>query len=418
MSELKKWVTIDFVEKLEQLGCSESVAIFIQVISAIVVILLLAWAADEFTKIVLRKIVPLIVQRTKNNWDDIFLENRVFANIAHVTPGIVIMSLDHYIMASWVEEMVDKGAKIYFIIVFLLFFNAFINALNDIFMQTQRHRENYIKIYLQVIKLLVFSLAVIAIISIILGEDLWKLLTGLGAFATVLMIVYKDTILGFVAGIQLSANKMLKIGDWVSIPKHNADGTVIDISLNTVKIQNWDKTITTVPTYSLMSDSFSNWKGMEESDGRRIKRYVKIDVDSIHFLNEEEIERLAKIKLLTDYVETKKEEIAQSRSTENEEVNQRKITNIGTFRKYIEEYLKANPLVNQEMTFLVRQLQPTETGLPLEIYIFCKDKVWANYERFQSDLFDHIFAIAPEFGLRIFQNPTASAFLKLARSEE
>jgi len=253
----------------------------------------------------------------------------------------------------------------------------------------------------------------ISIIGILIGKTPIYILGTMGAFAAVLILVFKDTILGFVASIQLSANKMVSIGDWISMPSKNADGTVIDISLNTVKVQNWDKTISTIPTYALVSESFNNWKGMEESGGRRIKRHLNIDVKSIHFLSDEEIEMAEKVKLISDYIAEKKEEIKKANPENEIPINQKRLTNIGTFRKYIEAYLENHPKIHNDMTFLVRQLQPSEKGLPIEIYVFSNDQEWANYEAIQSDIFDHILAIVPEFNLRVFQNPTGDDFRNL-----
>ncbi len=242
------------------------------------------------------------------------------------------------------------------------------------------------------------------------------MLTGLGAMAAVLMLVFKDTILGFVASIQLSANQMVNVGDWISMPKYNADGDVIDISLNTVKVQNWDKTIATIPTYALVSESFNNWRGMEESGGRRIKRSINIDMSSVTFLNASQIEKFRKYYLLKDYITQKEKEIAAYNNSlemeEGEVTNGQKMTNLGTFRKYLEEYLQNLPEINKEMTFLVRQLQTSDKGLPLEIYVFSKEQAWAKYEGIQADIFDHVLAILPEFDLRVFQNPTGSDFQK------
>jgi len=242
-------------------------------------------------------------------------------------------------------------------------------------------------------------------------------LSGLGALTAVLMLIFKDSILGLVAGIQIAANRMLNIGDWLEMPKYGADGDVIDISLTTVKVRNWDKTITTVPTYALISDSFKNWRGMSESGGRRIKRAVNIDMTSIEFLGEEALGRLRRIELLKPYIEQKLADVESHNKElgvdETSPINGRRLTNVGCFRAYLVAYLKHNPMINKEMTFLIRQLAPTELGLPMEIYVFSSDKVWANYEAIQSDIFDHVLAAMPEFGLRVFQNPTGADFSKL-----
>lgn len=371
-------------------------------------IFLFAWIVDKIATWLMRSFVPLIVGRTKNKWDDIFLENRVFANFAHFLPGIVIVLFYTAISSNILRTFLEHGVKVYFVIVFLLFANALLNALNGIYATYTGKRAANIKIYLQVIKVILFSLGFILIISIFANRAFVEILTAMGAMVTILLIVYKDIIMGFVAGIQLSANKMLKVGDWISMPQNNADGTVLDISLSTVKVQNWDKTITTVPTYKLISESFSNWKGMQESDGRRIKRHINLDIASVHFLSEEEIALFRKNTLLKKHIEEKMSELSSFNASVDEDLNKRRLTNIGVFRKYIENYIVSTEKANLKMTFLVRQLQSTPTGVPIEIYMFSKEKEWAVYEGVQSDIFDHILAKVSEFNLRVFQNPTGN----------
>jgi miniconductance mechanosensitive channel len=239
-------------------------------------------------------------------------------------------------------------------------------------------------------------------------------LSGLGALTAVLLLVFKDTILGFVAGIQLSANKMVAVGDWIEMPKYGADGDVIDVALTTVKVQNFDKTITTIPAYALISDSFKNWRGMFQSGGRRIKRAVHIDMQTVMFCNEEMLARFAKIQYISEYIQRKKEELekhnAKHQVDNSNLVNGRRMTNVGTFRAYVTEYLKNHPKIHRELTFLVRQLAPGESGLPIEIYVFTNDTEWAHYEAIQADIFDHILAVLPEFDLRVFQNPSGMDF--------
>ncbi len=255
-------------------------------------------------------------------------------------------------------------------------------------------------------------LASIVVIALLIGKDPSVLIAGLGALAAVLMLIFKDTLLGFVASIQLSANDMLKVGDWIEMPGHRADGTVLDITLNTVKVQNWDKTISTIPTYAMVSESFTNWRGMEESEGRRIKRAIFIDMYSIRFCTPEMLEHFKKFENLREYVTQKEEEIRKYNEkhglSPDDLLSARRQTNIGVFRKYLELYLKNNPRINHRMTFIIRQLQSTEKGLPVEIYVFSKEKEWANYEKLQNDIFDHIFAVIPEFGLKIFQSPAGN----------
>ncbi len=394
----------------ENLGLSEYWASFWQSVATLTLILIGAWILDVIATILMRHIVTNFVEKTKNNWDDIFLENKVFAKLSHYLPGIAMLILYPLISKNSFRVFIENIMETYFVLVTLLLVNALINAMSRIYASIKGDKAKEIKIYLQILKVILFSLGGIYIISIFANKNFWDFLTGLGAMLTIILIVYKDTILGFVAGIQLSANDMLKVGDWVVIPQSNADGTVIDISLNTVKIQNWDKTITTVPTYKLISESFTNWKGMEQSGGRRIKRSIFIDMDSIRFLTKTEIAEFKRFALLQAYVKEKEAQIEELNKGIDGQVNQRRLTNIGTFRIYVENYLKELGIANMEMTFLVRQLQSTEKGLPIEIYLFSKEKTWAKYEAIQADIFDHIFAMLPEFGLEIFQSPTSRSF--------
>jgi miniconductance mechanosensitive channel len=260
--------------------------------------------------------------------------------------------------------------------------------------------------------LILFLTFTILVIAMVVGRSPVVFLSGLGAVTAILLLVFKDTILGFVAGIQIAANDMVRPDDWIEMPKYGADGSVIDVTLNTVKVRNWDKTVTTIPTYALISDSFKNWRGMTESGGRRIKRALHLDMTSIRFCDEEMLDRFKKIQFIREYLERKLEEISRHNREcavdESVLVNGRRLTNVGTFRAYIEAYLRNHPMVHQEMTFLVRHLAPTEHGLPIEVYVFSKDQRWAVYESIQADIFDHLLAVVPEFDLRVFQSPTGS----------
>lgn len=393
---------------LQNMGISSFWAIWIQSITSLIIIFILSWAVGTLAKMIMRKTIPSLVEKTKSQWDDVLLENKVFAIISYYFFGMVFFWLDKLIASEGLRLFIGTITSTYFIVVSLILINAVINAANLAYDLSTKHKKRgiSIKLYLQLLKVVIFSLGIIMIISFFANKNFKDILTGLGAMITVLLIVYKDTILGFVAGISLSANKMLKVGDWISVPKHNADGVVLDIGLNTVKVQNWDKTISTIPPYSLISESFINWKGMEQSGGRRIKRHLNIDIESIHFLSGRDIEIFSKFKLLKDYITEKKNHIEQLNSQENHFVNQRHLTNIGTFKKYVENYLQSTGYVKEDMTFLVRQLQSNEKGLPIEIYFFCNEQAWATYEQIQADIFDHIFAIVPQFGLRVFQNPS------------
>ena len=403
--QLKNWLISE--------GFSEYWAVVFQSAIAIVVVIIIAWLSDIIAKRILMAFVTRVVRKTKTQWDDILLERKVFSKISHFAPALIIYSSASYVdHESW-SNFVENGAYVYMVVLAIMLLDTFLNAGNDIYNTMPVSKTRPIKGYIQIVKIFFYALGIISIIAVLFDKDPLKIIAGMGAFAAVILLIFKDTILGFVASIQLSANKMVNIGDWISMPSKGADGTVIDISLNTVKVQNWDKTISTIPTYALVSDSFNNWKGMEESGGRRIKRHLNLDVKSIHFLTEEDISRFEQINLIQDYMKEKKEEIKASNPNGEIPVNQRRLTNIGTFRKYVEAYLHNHPKIHKNMTFLVRQLQPSEKGLPLEIYVFSNDQAWANYEAIQADIFDHIFAIVPEFGLKVFQNPTGDDFQKI-----
>ncbi len=404
-----------------RIGMNEAQTIFFRTLLMAAVIFGLALLADLITKRIILSSIRSLIKRTKTKLDDILLQQQVFKKISHVVPALIIYSTARVIFDDYpvFEEIIERGALVFMVIFILLAIDSFINGLHHIYLTMPISEGRPIKGYIQIVKIIFYFLAVILIISIIAKESPKTLLAGLGAMAAILILVFKDTILGFVASIQLSANNMLAPGDWIEMPSHNADGDVIDITLNTVKVRNWDKTISTIPTYALVSESFRNWKGMEESGGRRIKRSIKIDMNTVRFLDNEMVENLKKIKRLQDYIELKEAEIKkfneENQIDDSVLVNGRRMTNLGTFRIYIEQYLKHHPKVHQGLTMLIRHLQPTETGLPIEIYVFSNDQAWANYEAIQADIFDHILAVIPEFGLRVFQNPTGGDFQAIIR---
>jgi len=407
-----------YTQLLSGTGLSDGMRVFIENATIIVVTIILAALADFIVKRIIISSIARLAKRSKNDWDDVFVKQKVFNRLAHLAPALIIYYALQYIFdATDLVKFLGNLTQTYMILMVLLVIDSVLNALHEIYMKLPISKGRNIKGFIQVVKIIFYFIAVILIISAFSDEPPKSLMAGLGAMAAVLMLVFKDTILGFVASIQLSANQMVNVGDWISMPKYNADGDVIDISLNTVKVQNWDKTIATIPTYALVSESFNNWKGMEESGGRRIKRSINIDMNSVTFLSPEQIEKLGNFHLLKDYINTRQKEITEyNKSLKLEEgtvTNGRKMTNLGVFRKYMEEYLYHHPLISNEMTFLVRHLQPTDKGLPVEIYVFSKDQAWANYEAIQADIFDHTLAILPEFDLNVFQNPTGSDFQKL-----
>ena len=385
-----------------------------------VALFVLCVVVNWVAKRVLLRVVTTVVRRTRTHWDDALLERQVFTRLSHLAPGLVLYLLGPGAFAPWapVAGFVQKGAVVYMLAMALASLNALVNAGGDIYDGLAISRNKPIKGYLQIVKLLLALTFGIVMFSVLLGRSPLVLLSGLGAMTAVLLLVFKDSILGFVASIQISANDMLRPGDWIEMPRYGADGDVIDIALTTVKVRNWDKTITTIPSYSLISDSFRNWRGMEESGGRRIKRALNLDLASIRFLAPDEIAALKRIVLIRDYLEGKEKELADwnaERSTDpGAPVNSRRLTNVGTFRAYLAAYLRSLPLVHEDMTFLVRQLPPGEHGLPMEIYVFSRDQRWAAYEDLQSDIFDHVLAVVPEFGLRVYQSPSGADMRGLA----
>ncbi|RPH30462.1 MAG: mechanosensitive ion channel family protein [Bacteroidales bacterium] len=397
------------LENLEALlinnGVNESFAQFFKVGISLAVIAILAFIADYVTRRIFLVTVARMAKKTETDWDDILLERNFFHKLAHFAPAIVVyltIGIALYDYSPKLTIFFYDLTKIYMVIAALLVVNSFLNAVHDIYQSLPFAKSRPIKGYLQVIKIIIYFFGGIVIISILINKNPANLLVGLGASAAILLLVFKDTILGLVASIQLSANNLVKPGDWIEMPSRKIDGTVLEISLNTVKVQNYDRTINTIPTYALISESFQNWQGMVESDGRLIKRSILIDMKSIKFCTNEQLEKFSKIKYLKDYIDSKNKNNEYT-STFNDGQS---ITNFGVFRKYVEFFLKHNPNINQGSTVIARHRQPSENGMPLEIYCFSKEKALASYEEVQSEIFEHILSIIPEFELRVFQSPT------------
>ena len=374
-------------------------------------LVLLAWLSDRVARRWLLRGIERFTRATPMQWDDALLARGVLRHLAHVLPalvlyaGIVLVPL----LPAALVTVVRNVALAWVVLSLALAASALLSAINDIYSATPRAQSRPIKSYVQVAKLLVFVLAGVLVVAILIERSPLLLLSGLGAMAAVLMLVFRDTILSLVASVQLSSHDMLRVGDWIEMPALQADGDVIDIALHTVKVQNWDKTITTIPTHRLISEPYRNWRGMQESGGRRIKRALYIDQGTIRYLTPEERERMAGVSLLSEYLRDKQAELEAfnvALADEGKEpVNTRRLTNVGTFRAYVMAYLRHHPGINQGMTLLVRQLEPGPTGLPIQVYCFTRTVRWAEYEAIQSDLFDHLIAILPEFGLRVFQQP-------------
>ncbi|MCV2884694.1 mechanosensitive ion channel family protein [Aestuariibacter sp. AA17] len=367
------------------------------------------------SKNVLGPKITRLISLSKAKWDDELHKHRFFRRIAHIATALIL----YLIVPILLPE--NERATLFFqklVIVYLLLSavgagSAILNTIESVYNGSLMAQRAPITGFIQVGKLVIVIVALLLIIANLLDKSPLLLLSGLGAITAVLMLVFKDAILGFVAGIQIAANRMLNTGDWIEMPSYGADGTVLQVGLTTVKVQNWDKTISTIPTYALISDSVKNWRGMSESAGRRIKRAINIDIKSIEFCSEEDIEALSKIRHINQYIARKRTELAAYHQDQNIDiqdlVNHRRLTNIGTFRAYLEAYLRHHPKINKEMTLMVRQLPPTATGVPLEIYCFSADKEWINYEGIQADIFDHVMAMLPVFKLRSFQHISDSA---------
>lgn len=353
-----------------------------------------------------------MVKSTNSNLDDILFSDRVLKRVSYFVPLFVVHSFV-YLLPQY-NDLLKLIISSLGIVIFISVITALLSSLNDYFERTERYKERPVKGYFQVVIIILYIFGSILIIGNLIGESPWTILTGLGALTAVFLLVFRDTILSFVASIQISSYDLVKVGDWIEVPKYGADGDVIDISLNVVKIQNWDKTITVIPTYKLIEDSFKNWRGMTLSGGRRIKRAVFIDQSSVQFCNEEMLSRFSRFQLIKEYLNKKQNEIKIFNETnkidESILVNGRRLTNLGTFRAYLSEYLKQREDIRKDLTFMVRQLPPGAEGLPIEIYVFTGTTNWTDYELIQSDIFDHILAVIPQFDLAIFQNPTGGDF--------
>ena len=391
-------------------------------VANIVFVVVIAFLANFITKQGIIRVIDALIDRSRVKVLFLLKKHRVLLKFSHIAPAIVFYRLTPVLFAEWPTfiEAVRVAVHVYLIVVTYLVIDAILKVFLSAFAEVERTRDLPLKGLVQAVKLVVIILGTILAAAVVLGKSPMILMSGLGALTAVFLLVFKDAILGFVAGIQLSANNMIQIGDWIEMPKQNADGDVIDVSLTTVKVQNWDKTITTIPSYLLISDSFRNWRGMSESGGRRVKRAINIDVRSIRFLDEELLKRCESIHLLRPYLDRVLAEIQEhnneAKLDTGDLINGRHLTNIGTFRAYCAAYIRQHKKVHQEMTQIVRQLAPGEHGLPLEIYLFTKTTAWVAYEGIQSDIFDHLIAILPFFDLRVFQEPSGADITELGNA--
>jgi miniconductance mechanosensitive channel len=379
-------------------------------------LIILTLIIAKLSSVFLVKIVHAFVKNTKTQWDDMLVESRFFIRLSRIIPALSA----YLLVPVFLNDQNDFTAFIRRLIIAFIagmtahICAAFLDGVNLIYQSDapEFSKRKPIKGYIQLAKVFLYLIGGILVVTTIINVSPLGILSGIGAMSAVMMLVFKDAILGFVSSMQLSTNDMVRIGDWIEMPAYNADGAVTDITLQSVYVQNWDNTITTIPIYALVSDSFKNWRGMTESGGRRIKRSISLDMRSVHFLSKEEIEGLSRLAPLAKYMQDKLTEITEHNRSlnipENDYVSGRHLTNLGTYRAYTEAYLKALPVAAKDMTNMVRYLQPDENGLQMELYLFCTDKVWVNYERIQADIIDHLLAILPEFGLKVFQNPSGS----------
>jgi len=411
-----KGITHFLYDYLISVGFTESSAKYMNMISLLIVLLIILFIVDFTSRKLLRSVFSRLASRSKTNFDDILVTNKVPRNIAHIIPLLIALEFVPIIFSDFLyaENIVEKMLQVYGIVLTLWIVRSILHSLKDYFKTLPTLKDKPIDSYIQVFMIFAWVAGIMGAFAIVTDTSVWKFITALGAASAIIILIFKDTILGFVASIQVSINDMVRIGDWITFEKYGADGDVIEINLATVKVQNFDKTITTIPTYALISDSFKNWRGMTNSQGRRIKRSLNIKIDSIKYLSEQEVDQLKDIQLISKYLASSQEKI-KSFNTEHEIdkkilLNGRNLTNIGVFRKYAETYINNHSGINKDMTIMVRQLAPTTQGVPIEIYAFSADKRWKNYEYIMADIFDHFLAAIRYFDLEIFELPNSSSF--------
>ena len=360
---------------------------------------------------VIVRLIHYFIRASRTRWDDALMKAHFFSTTAHIAPAAVVHYSGKILFADAGQQSIQQVGLTYMVLVGTLACDAFIRAAASIYGTLEASRTNPIKGFVQGVRVFIYAIGIALLLSIFLDRTIWGLVGGIGAVTAVVLLVFRDSILGLVASLNIVVNDLVDIGDWIEMPKFGADGDVVDITLTTVKVQNFDKTITNIPTYALTSESFKNWRGMKVTGGRRIKRAIAIDTKTIKFLTQEMFDRLSRSKLLGEYLDRKQKEVGQHREEDEgnapDTIDARRLTNIGTFRAYVESYLERHPKLRNDMTWLVRQLPVTETGLPIEIYAFSSETEWREYERIQADIFDHLLAVLSKFELRVFQNPTS-----------
>ena len=382
-------------------------------------LLAVAVTINLIVKHVLVRAVRAFAKGSSATWDDALVAHNVFGRLVQVLPALIVFVGVPLVpdLPEGVVQLIRNVAMGYMVLMLTLALTAILSAANTVYSSLPVAKERPLKGFVQLVQIVVWILGGVMIISAVLDRSPLLLLSGFGAMTAILLLVFKDTILSLVASVQLTAQDMVRVGDWIEMPQFGADGDVVDVQLHTVKVQNWDKTITTIPTHRLITDSFKNWRGMSQTGARRIKRAIYIDVSTIRIQTQEEVDHFMRFALLKDYIKTKQKELADYNAglanEVDEEVNRRRLTNVGTFRAYAYNYLKNHPKIDKNMTLIVRQLGPGPEGLPLEIYCFTNTTDWVAYEGIQSDIFDHLLAIVPEFGLRLYQKPAGSDLANL-----
>ena len=391
------------------LGMSSSTASYLNMLALLIGLFIVIFIIDFIVRRILLTMFSKLAEKSKSNFDDIMVENKVFRNVAHIIPLLVAVEYVPMVFADfpyW-ENIIEKILLVFGIILTLWVVRSFLNTLKDYFKTLPRLKDKPIDSYIQVFMIFAWVVGIFSAFAIITGIPFLKFITGLGAASAIIILVFRDTILGFVASIQVSINDMVRIGDWITFEKYGADGDVVEINLSTVKVQNFDKTITTIPTYALISDSFKNWRGMMNSGGRRIKRSLSIKLSSVKYLSVNEANKLKEIQIISNYLSSRQKDIEKYNTNINADksllLNGRNLTNLGVFRKYLETYIETHSAINKDMTIMVRQLAPTSQGIPIEIYAFSSDKRWQNYEYIMADVFDHVIAAVPYFDLEIYE---------------
>ncbi len=399
-------------DRFLEMGISETGAKYLNMAGLLFILLLFTWLLDLLIRRYLLNRFARFAEKTSTNFDDHLVQNKVPRNVAHIIPLLLALKFVPSVFSDFefLENLVEKGLTVLSILLGIWILRSFVHAIRDYLNTKERYKDKPINSYAQVILILTWIIGLLIVFAIVTGIPFIQFITTMGAASAIILLVFRDTIMGFVASIQVSINDMVHIGDWITFEKFGADGNVIEINLAAVKVQNFDKTITTIPTYALISDSFKNWRGMESSGGRRIKRALIIKQRSIRFVEKNEVENLKRIALLSDYIEKRQADIdAYNKENKVDKellINGRNLTNIGLFRKFVESYIENHSAINKEMMIMTRQLAPTSQGIPIEIYAFSKDKRWQNYEYIIADIFDYLIASTRYFDLEIFELPT------------